>query len=37
MDRGAVAGEYLKKELSLEQLGARLMRIAAAPGGNRAS
>jgi ABC-type sugar transport system ATPase subunit len=35
LDRGAVAGEYLKKELSLEKLGARLMRTAAAPGGNR--
>lgn len=33
LDRGTVAGEYPKKELSLEQLGARLMQIAADPGG----
>ncbi len=29
MDRGAVVGEYLKKELSPDELGIRLMRIAA--------
>lgn len=37
LDRGTVAGEYSKKELSLEQLGARLMQIAAASGGVRAA
>ena len=33
LDRGTVAGEYPQKELSLEQLGARLMQIAAATRG----
>ena len=35
LDRGRIAGEYLKKDLSIEELGAKLLGIDASTDGNR--